>query len=434
MPASSDTPGLKRGRVLQDGTPLWYWMARQVVRDIRGYPDKCVALPRGASHEQLGELCRAHTASLQAWLAQLDADPDSASDAQLVANYNGTMESAIAVYRGHTMSPFNEVKASTRKTYNDSLKVIEGTVAKRAIGRLNLIDAKRWYKEWRKPAATKPDPATGVQPPPGPERIDRAHDAISMVRQLVGFCTALGFKDCTQFGKRLAKGEFAKGVGRDQAMTYPQAFAFVRTVLDLGNRDVIPAWRALSMAIGVAAQFELGVRQMDVIGEWRQAVLETEHAIYDNDGKMWIGSFRWDTVPGWKWRLKTSKNKSPTIFTLSDYPLLFPLLERVPHDERVGSIVKGEHGLPVRAVMYRRWFRKYARLAGIPDQVWNMDSRAGAATEAEEAGVDTTLIQGLLTHTDARMTEHYIRRRERGNKVIAKARVEHRAKQEGGDA
>jgi hypothetical protein len=29
-----------------------------------------------------------------------------------------------------------------------------------------------------------------------------------------------------------------------------------------------------------------------------------------------------------------------------------------------------------------------ARAAGIPDAVWNMDARAGAITEAEDAGVD----------------------------------------------
>jgi hypothetical protein len=36
--------------------------------------------------------------------------------------------------------------------------------------------------------------------------------------------------------------------------------------------------------------------------------------------------------------------------------------------------------------MYARWFRQIARAAGIPDDVWNMDSRAGGATEADEAG------------------------------------------------
>jgi hypothetical protein len=36
----------------------------------------------------------------------------------------------------------------------------------------------------------------------------------------------------------------------------------------------------------------------------------------------------------------------------------------VPHAERGGAIVKGEHGLPKRS--YRRWFRAIARAAVPP--------------------------------------------------------------------
>ena len=60
-----------------------------------------------------------------------------------------------------------------------------------------------------------------------------------------------------------------------------------------------------------------------------------------------------------KLRLKTSKNRAAAVFMLSNYPLLFPLLEAVPHEERVGAIVKGEHGLPVRERSYRKWFSRH---------------------------------------------------------------------------
>ena len=58
-----------------------------------------------------------------------------------------------------------------------------------------------------------------------------------------------------------------------------------------------------------------------------------------------------------------------------------------------------------------------------------MDLRASAATEADAAGVRPELVQGLLTHRDKQMTEHYIRVRETGNREVAKARAEHRKKQ-----
>ena len=63
---------------------------------------------------------------------------------------------------------------------------------------------------------------------------------------------------------------------------------------------------------------------------------------------------------------------------------------------RTGAIVKGEHGLPIRECSYRKWFRAIARAAEIPDEVWSMDSRAGAATEADEADADLKAISDML--------------------------------------
>ena len=87
----------------------------------------------------------------------------------------------------------------------------------------------------------------------------------------------------------------------------------------------------------------------------------------------------------------------------------FAFARAVPHAERTGPVVKGSYGLPVRADMYRRWFRQIARAAGIPHDVWNMDSRAGGATEADEAGAALETIQAL-THTKPSTTVRYLRR------------------------
>lgn len=194
-------------------------------------------------------------------------------------------------------------------------------------------------------------------------------------------------------------------------MTSAHAGAFIRAALELSDRGVIPADRALCMAIGVAGQFELALRQKDIIGEWQP------------DGT-WAGYFTWENIPGWRWRMKTSKSKYRTAatFDLSIYGLLYPLLERVPHDQRHGAIVKGEQGLPVRERSYRKWFRQIARAAGIPDEVWSMDSRAGAATEAEEAGVRLEDIRDALTHSEARTTVRYIRRQTKKIAEVAAAR------------
>jgi len=97
-------------------------------------------------------------------------------------------------------------------------------------------------------------------------------------------------------------------------------------------------------------------------------------------------------------------------------------------DSRGGAIVKGEHGLPIRERSYRKWFRQIARAAGIPDTVWNMDARAGGATEAYEAATDIAAIQNALTHSKTETTLRYIRRRSTHIATVADARVRSRKK------
>jgi hypothetical protein len=209
---------------------------------------------------------------------------------------------------------------------------------------------------------------------------------------------------------------FENAGAREQEMTAPQAMAFIRAALARGDD------RSRNMAIGVAAQFELALRQKDIIGEWGPARPGVGGAVYVS-AEMWTGAFRWENIPGWRLRLKTSKNRARAEFYLGDYPMLFPLLEAVPHAKRSGAIVKGEHGLPIRERSYRKWFREIARAAGIPDEVWSMDSRAGAATEADAAGADLKSISDLLTHAEPRTTLRYIRSTSKRVRDVAKARA-----------
>jgi hypothetical protein len=404
MPPRGKSPGLKRGR------HTWYWIASQVVRDPVGFPDRCIPLPINADMETLSQLCREHTARL---LAHIKAQR---SDLPEVCCYDGSVYSACQLYQRHPHSRFHKVKHNTRKSYIDSLKIIEATVGKRLIRNLTVLDVQHWYDEWRKPAS-----------PEGRERIDRAHDAVSMFKTVLRFvAAALRRQECKQLISDLENAgslvKFEKGGAREEEMTFGQAGAFIRKALEMGNAGVIPLDRARSMAIGVAGQFELLVRQKDMIGDWGGP-----------RGEKWTGYFTWENIPGWRWRLKTSKSKYRTAaeFDLASYGLLFPLLEAVPHDQRVGAIIKGEHGEPVRERSYRKWFRQIARAANIPDDVWSMDSRAGGATEAEEAGAAIDAIQGALTHSKKDTTLRYLRKNTTKIATVAKARASKRAADEG---
>src|SRR5262245_36376030 len=111
MPPRSTSPGLKWRTTVLGRQP--YWAAKQVVRDPKGFPDKTVRLPANASDDEIGELCREHTALLLKWIEDVESgrDPD--------IRYDGTVKSLSQLYQKHPESPFHEVKRNTRESYVD---------------------------------------------------------------------------------------------------------------------------------------------------------------------------------------------------------------------------------------------------------------------------------------------------------------------------
>ena len=172
MARRSTCPGLKF-RELKGGRQP-YWVAKQVVRDTMGFPDKTIRLPMGATEETLAALCLEYTARLHVWIAE------AGKEHLTFTRYDGTVLTLSRIYQEHPELPFHEVKHNTRKTYTDSLKVIEANIGKRLVRNLTVVDVRRYYKNWRRPKA-----------PGRNERIDRAHDAVSMLRTILRFGFAL---------------------------------------------------------------------------------------------------------------------------------------------------------------------------------------------------------------------------------------------------
>lgn len=408
-------------------------MARQVTRNPLGFPDPSIRLPADADDVQLAELCQQHTARLYAWIADIERSEPSLTKTR----YDGSMLAACRIYQEHPLSKFHKVSHTTRRGYLNDLKVIEATVGARLIRNVTVLDVQHWYDQWRKGAVSIDANGKKVI---GPERIERAHHAVAMVRTVIYFMAALRHNDCKVLASELEKIKFEKGGAREQELTYRHVISFIRTALDLGKKGIMPAERALYMAIGVASQFELMLRQKDIIGAWEPTKADRRFPSgisivkLEKEAETWSGFYTWENIPGWRWRMRTSKSKyrAPAEFDLTLYSLLFPLLEAVPHDQRSGSIVKGEGGLPIRYRSYAKWFRQIATVAGIPLDVQSMDARAGGATEAEEAGADEKAIQDALTHSNAMTTRRYVRRRSKKIADVAMARHQSRTENDGG--
>jgi hypothetical protein len=77
---------------------------------------------------------------------------------------------------------------------------------------------------------------------------------------------------------------------------------------------------------------------------------------------------------------------------------------------------------------FRRKWRILATTAGIPTTVRNMDSRAGAISEATDAGADLEHVRHAATHSNIGMTQRYSRGSVDKVAGVSKQRVAHRNK------
>jgi site-specific recombinase XerD len=94
-----------------------------------------------------------------------------------------------------------------------------------------------------------------------------------------------------------------------------------------------------------------------------------------------------------------------------------------------GPIILNEQAAwPYTTAEFRRKWRLVAKLAGIPKEVRNMDSRAGAISEATDAGADLEHVRHAATHSDIAMTQRYSRGSTEKVASVMELRAKHRNK------
>ena len=85
-----------------------------------------------------------------------------------------------------------------------------------------------------------------------------------------------------------------------------------------------------------------------------------------------------------------------------------------------GPVIVAEHNrLPWIDKVFQTNWRKIARAVGIPDDVQNRDSRAGAATDAERKGADIEKLRQGLGHSRPDTTRIYTRAESEATADIA---------------
>lgn len=250
-------------------------------------------------------------------------------------------------------------------------------------------------------------------------KIAMAHSLIAMLRTICSFgATLLEDDQCNRLCSVLHKMRFETTKPRVERLTADQATAIIAKAHELGLH-------ALALAQGF--QFPCTLRQKDILGEW-VPIAEPGLSDVTHDGWKWLRGIRWEEIDAnMILRHVTSKRQKEIEVDLTLDPMVMNEIRRMGVVGRSGPIVVHElTGLPYEAHRFRRDWRKVARLVGVPDAVFNMDSRSGAITEASDAGADMEHIRHAAAHSNIAMTQKYSRNAAGKVAGVMTKRVAHR--------
>lgn len=377
-------PGYQQ-RKRKDGSYARYWNPRRALAGAsKALP--LVRIPDSLDDYQVALFCRQRTDELR-------ADIDNLKTGHV---YNGKIAALVQLYRTSPTSPYQELKASTRKRdYDPSLRLIEKSVGERAIHKLRGSDFKNWYSQWAKGG-----------------KVRRAHGAIRKLRAVLSFGVVQKYPACTEAREILSLMRFKAPKARTRHMTYDQAGAICLQALKAGRP---------SIALTTAMQWDTALRRIHIIGEW-VPVQPGDSGNLVRGRTKWQGPTVGDITDNIFLPPNQESGKAATGHDLATCPLVQFVLGHSPLPQIGPLIVSERTGLPYRENYYAHDFRAIAQAAGVPDDVWSMDARAGAITEAEQA-TDINKAQKMAGHTSPKTTQNYVRGDGvQNNREVAKAR------------
>ncbi|MBR0913143.1 tyrosine-type recombinase/integrase [Bradyrhizobium japonicum] len=324
-----------------------------------------------------------------------------------------TLGELVEVYQTDKISTYHQLRYHTRKNAASILKRLvdaHGSVELKAIKRRDLAE---WYMTW----------ADGG-------KVSMAHAFIAQIRTITGFgASMLEDEECERISSVLHRMRFANSPPRTERLVASQVIA----IREAARKHF--GW--YSLALAQAIQFECMFRQRDIIGELVPEAEPGESDVRFN-GQKWLRGIRWEEIDD-KWILKhkTSKRQKEIQWNLAAAEMVMEelaILVELPVDQinrglfptKGPIIINDVTGLPWTANEYRRKWRLVADHVGVPKEVRNQDTRAGAITEATEAGADLEHVKHAATHSDISQTQRYSRGATEKIASVQKSRIEFR--------
>jgi hypothetical protein len=402
------------------------WQARTDII-AKGFKTKSVKIWSGAGNpdeitwDVIADRCRELQQEMLVW---------ARGGLPEVGPFDGTLRSLMRAYKTDPDSQYRKIRYNSRVHYDALMSLIETEHGDKLLVDLKGRTFSRLHEDWS---------AGG--------KIAIAHAKMGMLRTLFSFgATLLEDNDCGRLSGILSKMRFAMPKPRTERLTAAQAVAIRAKAHELSRP---------SIALAQAIQFECMLRQKDVIGEW-VPIREPGISDVQAEGLKWLRGIRWEEIDqNMTLRHLTSKRQKMIEINLRNAPMVRDELNVIAPEciydveiERGGKkvvetrwdrsllpvsgpiIVSEWDRLPWTGPEFRRWWRIIAEAAGVPKEVRNMDSRAGAISEATDAGADLEHVRHAATHSNISMTQRYSRGAEDKIEVVQLARLKHRNKPE----
>lgn len=313
-----------------------------------------------------------------------------------------TLNGLIAAYQTNKASTFHKIRYHSRINQVRILARLSAAYGSFQLKQIRASTLQIWYDGWCEGG-----------------KIATAHSFMALLRTMFGFgLLMLEEQECERLCITMNKLRFQQGQPRSVWLT-------AKHVVAIRDKAHYMGWD--SIALAQAFQFELMLRQKDVIGEWVPDTEPGETEVHWQ-GQKWLRGLRWSEIDdNWVLRHITSKKQKAIEVDLKRAPMILEELKHVVYRTPGGPIILNEiNGYPWSAAEFRRKWRICASLAGVPKEIRNQDSRAGAITEATEAGANIEHVRHAATHSDITQTQHYARGGAAKIATVQAKRLEHR--------
>lgn len=334
--------------------------------------------------------------------------------------FDGSLRALIFGFQKDPDSGYAKLEWSTRATLDRELRHINTDHGHLMLADLNAREFLRIYNGYRWKNGI--DDGT-------PGKVALSYQRMGTIRRLMKYGAVFEVDpNCRRLKEMLSDMAFENPKAREKSMTLRQC----EDVIAAAHQEGFP-----SIALAQALQFDLRLRQRDVIGVWVPVAEHGISVIGPHLGRKWLRGMRHEEISS-TMNISHPISKSRRYGKVLErdlrlYPMVMAELDRIPEEKRKGPLVVCElTGRPWRGNTFRMHWRKIATKAGIPSDVWNMDNRASGISETIEAtNGNVEAARKEAEHTDIKTTLRYSRRKKQSNDATAVIVADFRAKNKG---